>query len=144
MNDQKKQILQMLADGKINVDEAERLLEAVGKSEPATPEMVATESGDVKKAKYFYVKVESPSDEHAGRENVNIKIPIVLLKAGIKLGSMMPENAKTKLNSHLSEKGINLDLNHLDSEKLDSLIEALRESSIDIDSENEKVKIYCS
>jgi hypothetical protein len=144
MNDQRKQILQMLSDGKINVDEAERLLEALGKNESAPTETEISEPGDGKKPKFLYVKVEGESEEHGGHENVNIKIPIVLLKAGIKLGSMMPEHARTKINSHLSEKGLNIDLNHIDPEHVDAILEALRESTIDIDSEHKKVKIYCA
>ena len=68
----------------------------------------------------------------------------MLLKAGMKLGSLLPEDARAELNTHLSEKGINFDLGQLDSEKIDILVQALTESSIDIDADNAQVHIFCA
>ena len=68
----------------------------------------------------------------------------MLLKAGMKLGSLVPEHTRNKFNSHFYDHGLNIDLNDLDAEKIDSLIQALTEGSIDIDSEKEKVRIFCS
>jgi hypothetical protein len=44
----------------------------------------------------------------------------------------------------LHEHGLSFDLNSLDSEKIDILIKALTESSIDIDADNAQVKIFCA
>lgn len=143
MSDQRKQILQMLADGKINADEAERLisaLEANRDTQTSTGE-AARVSGS--RPKFLHIKVEAEPDSHHGHENVDIKIPLVLIKAGMKLGSLVPEKARNKLNEHLGEKGFNIDLNQLDAEKIDVILQALTESSIDVNSDNEKVRIYC-
>ncbi len=142
MNESRRQILQMLADGKINADEAERLLVALEESSPK-PDTVLSGAGADGKAKYLCVQVKADPDSEHRHKNVDIKIPLVLLKAGIKIGSLMPEGAKGKLNEHLSSHGIDLDLGKLDAEKLDQLIDALRENSIDIDSDKEKVRIHC-
>jgi hypothetical protein len=142
MNDSRRQILQMLADGKINADEAERLLAALEESGPK-PEKAAAGSYADGKAKYLCVQVKADPDSEHRHKNVDIKIPLVLLKAGIKIGSLMPEGAKGKLSEHLSSHGVDLDLGKLDAEKIDQLIEALRENSIDIDSDQEKVRIHC-
>ena len=32
----------------------------------------------------------------------------MLLKAGVKLGSLMPDGSKAKISSHLGDKGINI------------------------------------
>jgi hypothetical protein len=37
MNEQRRQILEMLAEGKITADEAERLIDAVGREQPEPP-----------------------------------------------------------------------------------------------------------
>ncbi|HKK20092.1 MAG TPA: hypothetical protein VJ983_01360 [candidate division Zixibacteria bacterium] len=137
MNDSRRQILQMLADGKISADEAERLLAALEESGPKT------ETVTNGKARYLCVQVKADPDSEHRHKNVDIKIPLVLLKAGIKIGSLMPEGAKGKLSEHLSSHGVDLDLGKLDAEKIDQLIEALRENSIDIDSDQEKVRIHC-
>jgi hypothetical protein len=141
MSDQKRQILQMLAEGKINADEAERLLDALGaEGAPATARS-NQEAGN--KPRFLHVKVHDPSKQHHGHEDVNIKIPMVLLKAGIKLSTLMPERAYEKVNSRLAEKGFNFDLNNLDSEKLEDIMEALKESAIEINGDDKTVRIYC-
>lgn len=141
MSEERKQILEMLAEGKITVEETARLLDAVKQNTTETTEAHEPPAGS-KKPKFFHVQVES--NQGSKHENVNIKIPIMILKAGMKLGSLMPDKAKDMFSSHLGEKGINLDLGKLDSEGIDLVVAALCESSIDIDADNEKVRIYCA
>lgn len=143
MSEQKKQILQMLAEGKIKVDEAERLLAALEANSPPAPETTQEVAGFGRKPKFLHIKVEG--DASGGKhENVDIKIPIMLVKAGMKLGSLVPEKARNKFTSQLSDQGLNFDLNQLNSENIDTIISALAETSIDVDADNEKVRIYCS
>ena len=139
MHEQRKQVLEMLAAGKISADEADRLINALKTGEQNRPEDFSTE-GTVKKPKFLHVKVTNGQGRH---ENVDVKIPIMLLKAGIKIGSLMPGKVQGKVSAGLSEKGIDLDLNNLDSKDLDCLLVALSESSIDINTDNEKIKIFC-
>ena len=144
MSEQRKQILQMLADGKINADEAERLLNAL-ESEAGAPagDHIAEAASDGK-PKFLHVKVNSAPGSNPKHENVDIKVPLILLKAGMKLHSVIPDSTKAKINEHLAEKGINIDINKIDGEHIDSIIQALTESSIDIDADGDKVKIYCA
>jgi pimeloyl-CoA synthetase len=144
MSEQKRQILQMLAEGKINTDEAERLLNAV---ETETTSTEATEQAEPEKdgkPRFLHIKVHSEPGSHHKHENVDVKVPLVLLKAGMKLHSIMPEKAKSKINAHLAEKGVDFDLNHIDAEHIESIIQALTESAIDIEADQEKIKIYCA
>jgi len=143
MSDEKRKILEMLAEGKISTDDAERLLAALGEKAPgATDGPEGNE--DVKRPKYLFVQVDGDGSSHGGRENVNIKIPLGLLRAGMKFKSLIPEKARTKVNAHLGEHGIDFDLNDMDAEKLEVFLKALTETSIDIDSNKETVKIYCA
>ena len=145
MSENRTRILQMLADGKIKVDEAERLLAALENAEKAGGQNSAEGEGSKKKPKFLHVKVEAkPGSNRHRHENVDIKIPIMLLKAGVKLGSIMPDKAHDMFASKLSGKGLDLNLKNLDSESIDTLIQALTESSIDIDEDHEKVRIYCA
>ena len=144
MSEQKKQILQMLAEGKIKVDEAERLLAALETNSPPAPENVPEPTAGAKKPKFLHIKVEAEGCCNGKHENVDIKIPIMLVKAGMKLGTLVPEKARSKVSSHLSEQGLNFDLSQLNSENIDMIISALAETSIDVDADNEKVRIYCS
>lgn len=143
MSDERRQILQMLADGKINADEAERLLAALDINKGAESKREGATGGGLGKPKFLHIKVEAEPGTHHRHENVDIKIPLILVKAGIKLGALMPEKARFRLNEHLGEKGLNIDLNQLSSEDMETILQSLTESSIDVTSDKEKVRIYC-
>lgn len=143
MSAERKKILDMLAEGKITADEADRLLAALDPKQPRPVSSASASETPGSKPKFLRVRVAGGPESHHRHKNVDIKIPLVLLKAGVKLGALMPEESKAKFVSHLSEKGIALDLNDLNGEKLDTLIAALTECAIDIDADDEKVTICC-
>ena len=140
MSHQRKQILEMLSSGKINTDEAEKLLEAI-KTNSFTTNDAEKETKSTDKPKFLCVKVEGGS--YSKCKNVDVKIPIVLLKAGMKFGSIMPDGVKGKFSSCMNEHGVKFDLNNLNSENIDSFIVALKDNSIDIDSDDGKVRVFC-
>ncbi len=139
MSEERRRILDMLQEGKITADEAERLMDAMGNTtgQTAAPEACCVPK---KKAKYLCVLVEP---KVAGKDRVNIKIPLLLVKAGAKLGAMMPNGTQSKISGALKEKGFDIDLNKMDSETIDAFIEALTQTSIDVDDTKEVVRIYC-
>lgn len=143
MSSERKKILEMLAEGKITADEADRLLAALegGSKSKSEGEPVTARSG--KKPKYLCVHVQSKPGSNRKHENVDIKVPLLLLKAGVKLGSLVPDHTKSKFASHLQDHGIGFDVNNMDAEKLEQLIEALTETSIDVDADDETVRICC-
>ena len=145
MSGEKRQILNMLAEKKITVEEAERLLNALGESpdrdnRPA-PGDFAVSSSDRKKPKYLYISVKPKEGEGKGGERVNIKVPLFLLRTGLKFGGVLPESAKEKINRALGEKGI--DIGKLNEADFEELVAGLSEMAIMVDDENEKVSIYC-
>ncbi len=142
MSDEKRRILQMLAEGKITVDEATQLLEALAsQGSIKVPDKPATSPGG--EAKYLRIIVRQSEGAVDGKKDVNIRIPLALVKAGVKLGHLLPGDAQDKISRKLHEKGIDLDLRNLDQETLNQLITALRETSIEVDADNEKVRIFC-
>src|SRR5579859_3010870 len=107
MNEQRRQILEMLTEGKITADEAERLIDAleVEPSEPANGVMPHQKP----RPKYLRVVViENSAGEEPSR--VNIRIPLQLLRAGVKLASVVPPQAMVKINEKLDESGVPIDL----------------------------------
>ena len=132
MNGSRMKILEMLAEGKITADEASALLEKVNTSErpeTAVPERTAQEKG---LPKYLRVVVDS-----ADGDKVNVKVPMSLIRTGIKLSSLMPAEAAEAV----MEKGI--DLSMLRDLPTDELIEALRELEVNVDSANgDTVRVF--
>jgi len=130
----------MLAEGKISVEEAERLLAATGEEPDQKQAEEKTETTE-EPPKHLFISV---IPEKEGKDRVNIKIPLRLVRTGMVLGSLMPEKAREKVNSALHEKGLELDLKNLKSENLDEMMNALRELNISVDDGDEKIDIYCA
>jgi len=135
MNEERKKILDMLSQGKITAEEAERLISAL--SDPGE----TGSSVDVRLPKYLRVMVE-PSPENKGGDRVNIRVPLKLIKAGLKLASFIPKDARTQVNDALHEKGINMDFDKIRPEDIDNLVAQLDDLTVDVEGK-ETVKVFC-
>jgi len=138
MNEERARILKMVAEGKISVKEAEELLDALKKEKTGNTEQAhAAGNGPVKNPKYMFVKV-------TGKDNVNVRVPFGLLRAGMKFTSLIPPMAMDQINEHMHEKGINFDLNNVRPQDLDDLIQSLADMEVNVESKDgEKVRVYC-
>ena len=82
-------ILSMLQEGVINAEQAAKLLEALGSvgSESKTPASPPSPSyergGGYRSGKFFRVRV---TDTDTGKTRVNVRLPIGLVGAGLKMG----------------------------------------------------------
>lgn len=136
MNENRRQILEMLSTGKVTAEEAERLLSAVEVEEPA--------SGTRAKPKYLRVMVEADASDHGhGATKVNIRVPMQLLRAGVKLASLIPIQARHHLNDELRKQGLEIDLTQIKPENLEELIEHVNDLTVDVDDAKNKVRIFC-
>ena len=85
------------------------------------------------KLRFLRIVVDKPDDDQ-----VNIRVPLAFLRAGMKLFGVIPPQVSEKL----AEKGI--DLAALRDLKGGELVEELKDLHIDVDSKNgEKVRVYC-
>jgi hypothetical protein len=140
VNEDRKRILGMLADGKITAEEAERLLDAMAPG--ASPQLSSTAPVGGKNApKYFRVEVNA--NEPTGPAKVNVRIPMQLLRAGVRLSALIPPRARDEVNAAMAREGIPFDINQLKPENLDDLIEHLADFTVDVDSGDAKVRVYC-
>src|SRR3954469_23252703 len=111
LTEQRRQVLQMLAEGKITTDEAEQLLEAL---KPEAPPSLPPGAHSAKKEwtgpSCLRVVVES-ADRFGGEgpSKVNVRVPLKLLRAGVKLASVLPPWAVDYANAALTKKGLNFD-----------------------------------
>jgi hypothetical protein len=140
MDENKNKILQMLSEGKISVEEASRLLYLVGEESKTD-----TSDNSIRKsksnAKYLYVKV-SPKEGHQDAERVNVRIPISLVRAGMKLTALMPPEVADNVNKAMKDKGMGFDIRNLDNNFIEQLVNALKDEEIEIDSEEALIKVY--
>jgi hypothetical protein len=144
MSEDRNRILSLLAAGKITTDEAERLLDALEKGATAEPAGHGI-TGDpapliAALPKYLYVQVSG-----ATGDNVNVKIPVALVRSGLKLTSLIPDQAMDQINTSMSEHGMSVDLGNLKPEDIDELVESLREMEINVDGKNgDVVRVFCA
>ncbi|MEZ5992591.1 MAG: hypothetical protein R3E76_09575 [Planctomycetota bacterium] len=133
MNERMK-ILEMLKDGKINAEEADRLLtkleqmdagagdhysplEEPGGYTATAMARVARPKAKAKGRRFLGIHIST----HDGK-NINIRIPLAIVKAGVKMTALLPESATEALR----EKGVNLDeLVKLHGDDLTQAIEEL-------------------
>jgi len=140
MNNNQKRILEMLAEKKISVEEAERLLSLT--EETSESEIAKSEVAPGQKVKPKYMRVLVTPEEGKGTEHVNVRIPLSLVRAGLKLSAFIPSEAVNNVNDALKKQGFNFDIRKLKGDDIEELIEAMTELEVDIHGGAEKVKVY--
>src|ERR1051326_2232174 len=133
MTENTKQVLEMLAEGKITTEEADRLITAL-REQPGSPAAAKA------KPRYLRVIVDA-EDAKDGPVKVNIRVPLVLLRAGVRLASLIPPRAQEEVNRALRQEGIDVDITKVKAENVEALIDELRDLSVDIEHLGEDVKI---
>jgi hypothetical protein len=150
MSENKKKILEMLAEKKISADDALRLLDAIdagegGKTGAGREASSGPDTSAGSKHKYLRVTVV-PGEKHTDPEHadrVNVRVPMSLIRAGIKLTSLIPPDALDKANNALREKGINFDVRSIKPDDIEDLIDALGDMQVDVESaRGDNVKVF--
>jgi len=142
MVENKKKVLELLPDKKISVDEAVKLLALVER--PETGQQEAVEGVLMKKKpKYLRVVVEpvAGSDSSHEYDRVNVRVPMSLIRAGVKFSSLIPHDAADKVDGALKEKGINFSMRNIKDEDIEQLIEALGDLEVNVEGK-ETVRVF--
>jgi hypothetical protein len=155
MSEETRRVLDMLAQGKITVGEADRLLAAIGQAptgSAATGAKTAA-AGEAPSPKYLRITITKtrswPGDDeqharrawmwpgHTGGRNreVTVRVPVALVRNGMRLGAMIPGLTGAGLQSHLRERGVDVDLSKIDADTIDQLVSQFGEMNIDVVSE---------
>jgi len=132
MSEETRKVLEMLSQGKVSVMEAEQLLHAVGTS--GQTEDKRTEP------RYFRVLVSAPARDGKKAENVNVRVPMTVVRGGLRLGALIPGmlgNKKIQLGN-----GNELDLSKLTYTDLEAMIKDIGELTVDVDGDTH-VRIRC-
>ena len=124
MSQERRQILEMLASGQINVDDADRLLDKITTS--AVAQVAAP-------ARYLRLVVDGDNGD-----KVDVRVPLALIRTGIRLGAMLPEGATAKIDAS------GFDLSEFSVLAGDELVDALQEFRLEAeDASGESIRIYC-
>jgi len=166
MSEESRRVLELLAQGKITVEEADRLLAAIGpvpNGSTATSTGKGAATGETPSAKYLRITVTktgswSGEDEEKARRSwmgsgkadrnreVTVRVPVALVKNGMRLGAMIPGLSGGSVQTHLRERGVDVDLSKIDINTIDQLVGEFGEMNIDVVSERgskAQVRITC-
>ena len=133
MSEETRQVLEMLSAGKVSVLEAEQLLQAV---------KVPGQTVDDKKVepRYFRILVNKPAREGKKAEAVNIRVPMTVIRGGLRLGALFPGMlGKKKIQL---DNGTELDLSKVTYTDLEAMIKDIGELTVDVDGDAQ-VRIRC-
>jgi hypothetical protein len=132
MSQETRQVLEMLSSGKVTVEEAEQLLKAV--AAPGSAEEKSTQP------RYFRILVNKPARDGKKAENVNIRVPMTVVRGGLRLGALVPGMlGKKKIQL---DNGTELDLSKIHYADLEAMIKDIGELTVDVDGDAQ-VRIRC-
>lgn len=139
MNEQRKDVLDLLAEGKITADEAEQLITALERDQP--PAVVPLDARPRGRAKYLRLEVDTLDNGEPGR--INVRVPLQLLRAGVRLAALIPPQALDRASAELAKSGVPIDLKQLKPEQLEALVEHLDDLVLDVEQPDAKVRVFC-
>jgi len=140
MSAETRKVLEMLAQGKITAEDAERLLDklAAGPERLGAPpaaqaleggEPAATTSAATLHKKFLRLQIERP-----GGNDVNMRVPLNFLRSGVKLASVMPPKVLEKLQ----QEGIDPKIVTEFAEQARESVDALDDLHVDMETRSGK------
>lgn len=134
-----RKVLDMVAEGKITSDDAEKLLAKLGASSDTSGDAQPQQPGAAAPTapkRYLRIVVDEP-----GKKPVNIRMPLAFARAGLSIAGMLPRNVAEKMK----ERGIDLEkLRFHTGFGKDDNVEVLKQLDLDIDKgDGKKVRIFC-
>lgn len=142
MSDETRRVLDLLAQGKITVDEADRLLRALGTS-ASNPAASQSGGGESAHPRFLRIVVHKAANERTPEKDVSIRVPLSIVRSGIRLGAIIPGFAGKRVAERLRERGLGVDFSRLDYPELESMLKEMGEVNIDVDDGKAQVRVTC-
>src|SRR5258708_33576935 len=149
MTDDTRRILEMLAQGKITVDDADRLLKVMTGAQTQASSTAAEREGgsDPGRRRWLRINIHKPANEHrAHAKDVSIRVPLGVVRGGMRLGAIIATFAGEKAARQMKERGFDLDLSTINGDlskmngpEFDAFLNSLHD--IDIDDGKSQVRI---
>jgi hypothetical protein len=129
------------------VEEADELLRALGGARQAD-----TDADTDRTSAPRWVRIHVHKLPKDGRESkdVNIRVPIAVVKGGMRLGAIIATFAGGKAAERMKERGVDLDLSRINGDfskmngaEFDAFMKSLDDVNIEVDDGNSQVRITC-
>ena len=147
--DERRRVLDMLAQGKLTVEEADQLLRALD-ARRDDGSAATDAAGDATPPRWVRIQVLKPSKEGRDAKEVNIRVPIAVVRGGMRLGAIIATFAGEKAAQRMKERGVDLDLSKINTDfskmngaEFDAFMKSLDEMNIQVDDGKSQVRITC-
>ena len=146
--DDTRQILDLLSQGKITVDDADRLLKALAAAgSTGTPPSDTPGDTEPGRRRWLRINIRKPANEHRPHaKDVNIRVPLGVVRGGMRLGAIIATFAGEKAALRMKERGVDLDLaaingdlSKMNGPEFDAFLNSLHD--IDIDDGKSQIRI---
>ena len=67
----------------------------------------------------------------------------VSVKVGLNISKLIPMEAQDKIHSSMHDSGIPFNFSTIDLQNFEEILEALEQMSIDVDTDESTVKVFC-
>ena len=149
--DETRRILDLLAQSKITVDDADRLLKALSATQtPAAEPAPSGQPDDWTPARWLRINIHKPANDDRKQKDVNIRVPIAVVKGGMRLGAIIATFAGEKAAKRMKQRGIDLDLSTINGDlskmngpEFEAFLKSLDDTNIEIDDGKSQVRITC-
>ena len=140
MSDDVRRVLELLSQGRVTVDEADQLLRHVTDQRAHLEPALAVEPRPVGKPRFIRIQVHKPGGPGHDPKDVNIRVPMAVVRGGMRLGTMIP-GLHDRASARMRERGIDFDLSKLDPAAIESMLGEMGEINIDIAGSGEQIRI---
>jgi hypothetical protein len=147
--DERRRVLDMLAQGKLTVEEADQLLRALD-ARRDEGSATAAAAADAAPPRWVRIQVLKPPTDGRDAKAVNIRVPIAVVKGGMRLGAIIATFAGEKAAQRMKERGLDLDLSKINTDfskmngaEFDAFMKSLDEMNIQVDDGRSQVRITC-
>jgi hypothetical protein len=147
--DDTRRILDMLQEGKITVDDAGRLIKALTADRPPATAPADPAADGRERVRWIRINIQKPANDAGHKaKNVNIRVPIAIVRGGMRLGAIIGTFAGEKAARRMKAQGLDIDLakisrdlSQMNGPEFDEFLRSLNDTNIEIDDGQSQVRI---
>ena len=140
MSEEMRRVLAMLVDGKISIDNAEQVIEALTTPPECDEDDDYAWQPEPIRPRFLRIRLHRPPANGHVEKDVNIRLPIAMVCGGVRLGMLMP-GVGDRINARLRARGVDFDLGRVSEEQIESLVSRLGQLTIDVDEDGQQKQL---
>jgi hypothetical protein len=145
-----RRILDLLTQGKVTVDEAAKLIDATTAAPQSGVPGDGAPTSERPNPRWIRINVLKSAKEGKPDKEVNIRVPIAVVRGGMRLGAIIATFAGEKAAQRMKDRGIDLDLSKINGDfsrmngaEFEAFMKSLDEMNIEVDDGKSQVRITC-